>query len=104
MRFIAWAPCLGAGRDIVPRVGGVDPRTAPRGQNFPRRGARRFAPRRRRRYDLAMLSFLREFAAFLRAEKKYWLVPIVVVAGLIGILFLIAAVKPAVAPFLYSFI
>lgn len=51
-----------------------------------------------------MLSFLREFAAFLRAEKKYWLVPIVVVAALIGVLFLAAKLSPTVAPFLYSFI
>jgi hypothetical protein len=51
-----------------------------------------------------MFSFLRDFAAFLRAEKKYWLAPIVVVALLIGVLFLVAAVSPTLQPFLYSFI
>ena len=51
-----------------------------------------------------MLSLLREFWGFLRAEKKYWMIPVMLVAGLIGILFIVAAVSPTAMPFLYSFI
>jgi len=38
---------------------------------------------------------------FLRAEKKYWLVPIVVVFVLFGLL-IVFAQSSAVAPFIYS--
>ena len=38
---------------------------------------------------------------FLRVEKKYWLVPIVVVLGLLGIL-VVFAQSSAIAPFIYT--
>jgi hypothetical protein len=38
---------------------------------------------------------------FLRVEKKYWLVPIVLVLGLLGIL-LVFAQSSAIAPFIYT--
>ena len=42
-----------------------------------------------------------EFLAFLRHEKKYWLVPIVLVFVLFGLL-LVFSQSSAVAPFIYT--
>ena len=48
-----------------------------------------------------MLLFLREFGMFLRARKKYWLLPIFVTMALVG--FLIVLTKGSViAPFIYT--
>jgi len=47
------------------------------------------------------LEFLREFWAFLRARKKWWLAPIVLFLLLLGGL-LILAEGSALAPFIYS--
>jgi hypothetical protein len=44
---------------------------------------------------------LREFWDFLKQEKKYWLVPIVVVFLLFGLL-LVFSQSSAVAPFIYT--
>lgn len=44
---------------------------------------------------------LLEFIQFLREQKKYWLVPIVVVLVLLGVL-LVTAQSSAVAPFIYT--
>lgn len=48
-----------------------------------------------------MLPFLKEFWAFLRVRKKFWLVPILVVMLTTGVL-LILAQSSAVAPFIYT--
>ena len=48
-----------------------------------------------------MLSFLREFSRFLRARKKYWLFPVVVVTLVVALL-LVLANTSAVAPFIYT--
>jgi hypothetical protein len=48
-----------------------------------------------------MLSFLREFWAFLRTRKKYWLLPILIMMLLFGVL-LVVAQSTAVAPFIYT--
>jgi hypothetical protein len=48
-----------------------------------------------------MLSFLREFSMFLRARKKYWLLPVIVVTLLVALL-LVLANTSAVAPFIYT--
>jgi hypothetical protein len=48
-----------------------------------------------------MLPFLREFWAFLRTRKKYWLLPILVMMLLFGVL-LVLAQSSAVAPFIYT--
>jgi len=48
-----------------------------------------------------MLSFLKEFWAFLRTRKKYWLLPILIVMLLFGVL-LVLAQSSAVAPFIYT--
>ena len=47
------------------------------------------------------LSILREFWAFLRVRKKWWLAPIVLVLLSLGIL-LVLAESSALAPFIYS--
>ncbi len=48
-----------------------------------------------------MLSFLSEFWQFLRARKKYWLLPIMIMMFVFGGL-LILAQGSAVAPFIYT--
>ena len=47
------------------------------------------------------MSFLREFIAFLRVRKKYWLVPIFIVMFLLGGL-LVLTKGSAIAPFIYT--
>ena len=48
-----------------------------------------------------MISFLKEFWAFLRIRKKLWLLPILVTMLLFGVLLLLAQ-SSAVAPFIYT--
>jgi hypothetical protein len=48
-----------------------------------------------------MIEFLKELWAFMRARKKYWLLPIILVLLLLGGL-LILAQGSAVAPFIYT--
>ncbi len=47
------------------------------------------------------MSFIIELWAFMRARKKYWLVPIVVMMVVLGGL-LVLAQGSAVAPFIYT--
>jgi hypothetical protein len=47
------------------------------------------------------MSFLAEFWRFLRVRKKFWLLPLIVMAVLFGLL-LILAESTALAPFLYT--
>jgi hypothetical protein len=47
------------------------------------------------------MSFAIEFARFLGARKKYWLLPIILVMGLFGGL-LVLTQGSAVAPFIYT--
>ena len=44
---------------------------------------------------------LSEFLSFLRQEKKYWLVPVVIVFLLFGLL-IVFSQSSAVAPFIYT--
>ena len=44
---------------------------------------------------------LRELWDFLREQKKYWLLPIVLVLGLLGLL-LVFTQTSALAPFIYT--
>ena len=46
-------------------------------------------------------SVLSEFLLFLKQEKKYWLVPIVIVFVLFGLL-IVFSQSSAVAPFIYT--
>jgi hypothetical protein len=48
-----------------------------------------------------MLALIRELAAYMRARKKWWLIPIFVVVFVVGGL-LILAQGSAVAPFIYT--
>ena len=48
-----------------------------------------------------MLSFLHEFWSFLRARKKYWLIPIFVMMVIFGGLIMLTQ-GSAVAPFIYT--
>jgi hypothetical protein len=45
--------------------------------------------------------FVKEFVQFLRARKKYWLLPVVVLTALLGGLLLLAQ-GSAIAPFIYT--
>ena len=47
------------------------------------------------------MSFIREFWLFMRARKKYWLLPIFVMMAVFGGL-LVLAEGTAVAPFIYT--
>jgi|TARA_B110000438_G_C15581508_1_gene549820 hypothetical protein len=48
-----------------------------------------------------MISFLKEFIAFLKERKKYWLFPIIIVLALFGILIVLSQ-GSVVAPFVYT--
>ena len=50
---------------------------------------------------MSKLSLVGEFVHFLKAEKKYWLVPIVIVFVLFGLL-IVFSQSSAVAPFIYK--
>ncbi|HUU23950.1 MAG TPA: DUF5989 family protein [Methyloceanibacter sp.] len=47
------------------------------------------------------MSFLRELIEFMRARKKYWLIPVVVLMVLFGGLIVLSH-GSAVAPFIYT--
>lgn len=47
------------------------------------------------------MSFISELWAFLRARKKFWLLPILVVLALFGVLIVLSQ-GSAVAPFIYT--
>ncbi len=48
-----------------------------------------------------MIDFLSELWAFMRARRKYWLVPIIVMLAVFGGLVILAK-GSAVAPFIYT--
>ena len=48
-----------------------------------------------------MLDFIREFWLFLRVRKKFWLLPVLIMALLFGGLIILAETT-AVAPFIYT--
>jgi hypothetical protein len=50
---------------------------------------------------MSQLSLLREFWAFMRVRKKWWLLPIIVVMFVVGSL-LVFAQGSALAPFIYT--
>ena len=47
------------------------------------------------------MSFVLEFFSFLRARKKYWLLPVLILMVLAGVLIVLAQ-SSAVAPFIYT--
>ena len=48
-----------------------------------------------------MIEFLKEFYNFVKARKKYWLLPILIVLVLFGALIVLSQ-GTAVAPFIYT--
>lgn len=48
-----------------------------------------------------MISFIRELWDFMKARKKYWLLPILIVMALLGVLIVLTQ-GSAVAPFIYT--
>jgi hypothetical protein len=50
---------------------------------------------------MSKISILAEFWEFLKVRKKYWLLPILIMLGLLGTL-LVLAQGSAVAPFIYA--
>lgn len=48
-----------------------------------------------------MLSILKELISFIRARKKYWLLPVMILLVVLGGL-VVAAKGSAVAPFIYA--
>jgi Family of unknown function (DUF5989) len=50
---------------------------------------------------MAKSRVLSEFVQFLRQEKKYWLLPIVIIFVLFGLL-IVFSQSSAVAPFIYT--
>ena len=48
-----------------------------------------------------MIEFLKELWAFMRARKKFWLLPIVIVLLLLGVLIVLTQ-GSAIAPFIYT--
>jgi len=47
------------------------------------------------------MSFIKEFWEFLKARKKYWLLPIIIILGLFGGL-LVFSQGSVIAPFIYT--
>jgi uncharacterized membrane protein YjdF len=47
------------------------------------------------------MTFMLEFWAFMRARKKYWLMPIILVMLVFGSMLLLAQ-SSAIAPFIYT--
>lgn len=47
------------------------------------------------------MEFLKEFLQFLKAEKRYWLIPLVVILLLLSVI-IVASQGSALAPFIYS--
>ena len=48
-----------------------------------------------------MGTLLREFWLFLKQEKKWWMIPMLLVIGIVGALVLVAVLYPGAAPFIY---
>lgn len=47
-------------------------------------------------------SILREAWHYIRTEKKYWLIPLIVVFVIFGALLVIAQTVPIISPFIYT--
>ena len=47
------------------------------------------------------MEFLKEFLEFLKARKKFWLMPIIIVLALFGALIILSH-GSAIAPFIYT--
>jgi hypothetical protein len=50
---------------------------------------------------MSKIKLMKEFGEYLKKNKKLWLIPILVILGIIGIVVLISQ-SQALAPFIYS--
>ena len=50
---------------------------------------------------MAKHSLIREFFDFIRQEKKYWMIPLLIILLAIGGLLVFASSSPILAPFIY---
>ncbi len=50
---------------------------------------------------MSKFGIIKEFFAFVKARKRYWLVPVIVILVLLGVL-LVVAEHSAIAPFIYT--
>jgi len=50
---------------------------------------------------MSRFSIFKEFWGYVRARKRYWLIPVIVILVLLGIL-LVLAETSALAPFIYT--
>jgi len=51
---------------------------------------------------MARNSLIREFFDYLKENKKWWLLPIIIVFALLGGVLYLAHLSPAAAPFIYT--
>lgn len=51
--------------------------------------------------EAQMGTLLKEFWLFLKEEKKWWLAPMLIVMGGVGLIVGLAFLHPALAPFIY---
>jgi len=49
------------------------------------------------------MSLAGEFWDFMKARKKFWLAPILIVLVIVSLFMVLAATSPVVAPFIYPF-
>jgi hypothetical protein len=47
------------------------------------------------------MSFIRELLSYLTSQKKFWLIPLIMMFALIGLLFVVSQ-GSVVAPFIYT--
>lgn len=47
-------------------------------------------------------SLLSEIWHYIRAEKKYWLIPLIIVFVMFGALLIVAQTVPVISPFIYT--
>lgn len=47
-------------------------------------------------------SLLREIWHYVRTEKKYWIIPLIIILGMFGALLVIAQTIPVISPFIYT--
>ncbi|MHB8055705.1 MAG: DUF5989 family protein [Candidatus Aminicenantales bacterium] len=50
---------------------------------------------------MSKFDIVKEFFAFIKSRKRYWLVPIIIILVLLGILIVVSEYS-AIAPFIYT--
>jgi predicted metal-binding membrane protein len=60
------------------------------------------SPQRKKTKKVRSYTIFAEFLGFLISQKKWWLLPIVLILLILGVLIVVAAMNPATAPFIYT--